>query len=524
MSRETQLGREIWQMDRRRFLQLSVPAGVMLSFARVLDGHAAVSNMVFGSAGGVSRFDPYLSTDLVENIAFFNLFDNPVRPLPDSSLAPSLALSWSTTNPTTWVFKLRQGATWHNGDPFTVEDMLFSLARVVDPASRSIFAGNFAVIDKASAIDSHTLQITTKGPDPFMPMRLANYGSHVLPHKYFQSVGPAKFASEPIGTGPYKLKEFNPGQVVVLERHPGYWERPLMETITIRRLPELSARVAALKTGEVHMINGVSPDAAPQIDTGTTRPVTSLSGSAFFLPINMRTAPLGNKDIRHALSLAIDRDSISKNLFAGQAQPLKEPILPGSVGADPSRPALRYDPDMAKSLVRKAGYRNEEILFETLASLYFGVDRDIAEAMTAMWGAVGLNVKMSVLEPAVRAQKNSARAFNGLFAAYFASQYNDAAGLLWRSMNPSGILAHYWNVPGANDPAKFNELGAKAVQIFDEAERAKIYKEMVDIFLDVMPWILLFQPPIIYGTVREFKLSPGPNILLNFRKETLAPA
>ncbi|MSP88323.1 MAG: ABC transporter substrate-binding protein [Alphaproteobacteria bacterium] len=514
-------------LTRRRFVQLAVPAAAMAAATTALSGRMAaaqapIANVVFGLAAGVSRLDPYLTTDLVEQMVFFNLFDTPAHAMPDSSLAPSLALSWNSVNPTTWIFKLRDGVTWHNGDPFTAEDIVFSLARVVDPAAKSLFAGNFAAIDKASADDRLTLRITTKNPDPFMPMRLANYGAHVLPHKHFQAVGAAKFFEAPIGTGPYKFKEFVPGQSIVLERNDRYWTRPEFPTITFRKLPELSARTAAVRTGEVHVINGVSPDAVAQVNTASTQAVTSLSGSAFFLVVNMRTAPLGNRDVRHALSLALDRNSINRNLFGGQAQLLKEPILAGSIGTDPARPDLRYDPDQARDLLRKAGYNKEEILFETMANAYFGVDREIGEAMTAMWSAVGLNVKMSVIEPAVRAQKNAARAFNGLFAAYFASQYSDAAGLLWRSMNPQGILSHYWNVPGANDPAPFNQLGAKAVTSFDEKERAQLYKQMSDIMLEAMPWILLFQPPIIFATSKRVKLVPGPNILVNFRKETLS--
>lgn len=507
------------EVDRRTFLK----GAALLGMSTLLPGKAfaALPDVVIGTNSSISRFDPYLTTDIADQIVFFNLFDSPTHIRPDSTLAPGLATKWEATNPTTWVLTLRQGVKWHNGDDFTADDIVFSLNRVMDPATRSLFVGNFSVIASVKAQGPLTVEIVTKEPDPFMPHRLANYGSHVLPKKYLETAGEKAFLEKPIGTGPYKFKQFTPGQTAVLEKNEHYWEPVPVSTLTFRKIPELSSRIAALRTGEVHIVNGVSPDAIPQV-TAPAKPVTTPAGSAFFLPINMRTAPLDNRDVRHALSLAIDRDAIIKNLMGGQAKPLSEPILAGTVGADPSRKPLAYDPDQARSLLKKAGYAKQEILYETMANAYFGNDREIGEAMVAMWSDVGINAKLSVIEPAVRAQKNTAKSFQGLFAGYFAGQYGDAAGLMWRAMSPTGILSYYWNVPDANARSEFNSLGASAAKNFNEAERAAVYRKMSDIMLDVMPWILLFEPSMIYGVNTKLKLDPGPNFLVDLRKDALA--
>ncbi len=508
------------ELDRRAILKGLSFLG--MSTLLPSEAFAALPDVVIGANSSVSRFDPYLTTDIVDQIIFFNLFDTPTHILPDSTLAPGLALKWEVTNPTTWVLTLRGGVKWHNGDDFSADDIVFSLGRVMDPATRSLFIGNFSVIASVKARDPLTVEIVTKEPDPFMPQRLANYGSSVLPKKYLEAVGEKAFLEKPIGTGPYKFKQFVPGQSAVLEKNEHYWEPVPVNSLTFRKIPELSARIAALRTGEVHIINAVSPDGIAQISLAPTKPVTTPAGSAFFLPVNMRTAPLDNRDVRHALSLAIDRESIIKNLLAGQAKVLNEPILAGSNGADPSRKPLAYDPDQARSLLKKAGYAKQEILYETMANAYFGNDREIGEALVAMWSDVGFNAKLGVIEPAVRAQKNTAKSFQGLFAGYFASQYGDAAGLMWRAMSPSGILSYYWNVPDASARAEFNAMGASAVQNFNEAERAAIYRKMSDIMLDVMPWILLFEPSMIYGVNTKLNLTPGPNFLVDLRKDALA--
>lgn len=512
-------------LDRRALLKGAALLG-MSSFcpSSAFAATSDITDVIMGANFATSRFDPYLTTDWIDQIVFFNLFDFPIRIRPDSSLAPGLVVKWETADPTTWVLTLRSGVKWHNGDVFTADDIAFSLARVTDPATRSLFVGSFSVIASTKVRDPLTLEIKTKQPDPFMPQRLANHGSNVLPKKYLEAVGEKAFLEKPVGTGPYKFKQFTAGQNVVLERNENYWDPVSFNSVTIRKIPEMSARTSALRTGEVHIINGVSPDAISQITTSTTKPVTTPSGSAFFLPINMHTAPLNNRDIRHALSLAIDREAIIKNLLGGQATALSEPILAGTVGADPSRKPLAYDPDQARSLLKKAGYAKQEILYETMANAYFGNDREIGEALVAMWGDVGFNAKLSVIEPAVRAQKNTARGFQGLFAAYFSAQYGDAAGLMWRAIGPSGVLSHYWNVPDANARSEFNELGAKAVQNFNPAERAALYQKMSSIMLDVMPWVLMFEPSMIYGASNKLKLTPGPNFLLDLRKDALMQA
>lgn len=511
-------------VDRRIFLKgataFGLAAGLHVEQALAAD----IDEIVFGANSSVSRFDPYRTTDWADHIVFFNLFDSPIKLNQDSTLAPGLALAWEATDQNTWVLTLRQNVVWHNGDPFTAADVVFSLARVVDPDTRSIFASTFASIETVRAVDDHTVEIKTKTPDPFMPQRLANYGSHVLPKKYFEEVGEEGFLERPIGTGPYRIASFEPGLSVVMERFDGYWEPAAMAKVTIRRVPEMSARIAALRTNEAQLITGVSPDAAPQISTTETRAVSILSGSAFFLPVNMHSAPLNNRDVRHALSLAIDRESIITNLLGGEAEVLREPILPGSIGEDPARPGLAYDPDRARSLLQNSGYARQEIVYETMANAYFGNDREIGEALVAMWTDVGINARLSVIEPAVRAQKNTAKAFEGLFAAFFTQQYGDAAGLMWRAMNPNGILSHYWNVSDVTGREQFNTLGHQAEQEFDAAKRAEVWKQMSSIMLDEMPWILMFQSSMIYGASNQLKFAPGPSVLIDLRKEGLSAA
>lgn len=520
---------------RRRFLQLSllsasgVAVGCGTDSPRSSDEPQASeetqsAELVWAASAMVAQFDPYVSTDVIDQAAYYNIFDSMILFQPDGTITPGLAVDWDSIDPYVWTFNLRQGVTWHNGDPFTAEDIEFSLNRVVDPESKSLFVGNFSLVENVETLDEHTVRITTSEPDPFMLFRMGNYGSPVLPKRYFESVGVDRFAQEPVGTGPYKVAEFVPAQRLVLERNSDYWELADVEQITIRAIPESAARMSALRTGEAGLINGVSPDNVPELSAAeNVKPITAAIDALFYIVVNLHQPPLNQREVRHALSLAIDRHSINDNLFGGVATIVSEPILPNSIGANPDRPELAYDPDRARSLLAQAGYDGQEILFETLQSQYFGNDQQIAEALVAMWDDVGLNVRMSVLEPAVRAEKKSESAFNGMVTALTLSLFGDAAGLLARNLQPENDWFYYWNVPEiSNEIDEYERLRNEAVVDFDENNRAALYEQMSDIVLDVMPWILICQPSVNYGAAQDVDFAPGPGAFINFRAETLS--
>src|SRR3989449_6123762 len=179
--------------------------------------------LVVAQGGDVAQFDPHMSTSSNDIRISFNLFDNLTSRRPDGKLAPGLATEWKLQGQTTWVFKLRQGVKWHNGDPFSSADAKFSIERTYDPNTKTRVNTVFTTVDRIDAPDPATLIIHTKKPDPLLPARLGFYGGQIVPQKYLDAVGPDTLNQKPVRTGPLRFFSLTQDDRGVLEADPDYW-------------------------------------------------------------------------------------------------------------------------------------------------------------------------------------------------------------------------------------------------------------------------------------------------------------
>jgi len=355
--------------------------------------------LVTAQGGDVSKLDPHFSTNSNEIRVSFNLFDNLTSRHPDGKLYPGLATEWKLEGQTTWRFKLRQGVKFHNGDPFTSADAKWSIERTYDPAVKTMVATALTTIDHIDAPDPHTLVITTKKPDPLLPARLAFYGGQIVPRKYVEAVGNDTFNAKPVGTGPVRFVSWVKDDRAIFDANPDYWGGRIdMDRWIMRPIPETAPRIAALLKGEVDIITQLPPDQAERV-TGnpSTRVVGALYAGLYVLGVNSKRPPLDNPLVKQALSLAIDREAIVKELWRGRGLVPNGPIAKGDHHYDASLPALVYRPGEARDLLKKAGYKNEEIFIETTVA-YVSQDKAMSEAIAAMWREIGINVKVEVIE------------------------------------------------------------------------------------------------------------------------------
>src|SRR5215469_16966066 len=357
-----------------------------------------------------------------------------------------------------WTFKLRQGVKFHNGDPFTSADAKFSLERTYDPNAKTMVATVFTTIDKIEAPDPHTLVIHTKKPDPLLPARLAFYGGQIVPKRYVESVGNDAFNARPVGTGPISLSSWVKDDKAVFDAYGGYWGGK----------------------GEVDIITQVPPDQEDRIRANaSTRVDGALYAGLYCLGVNSKRPPLDNPLVKQALSLAIDRDLIVKELWQGRGIVPSQPIAKGDSFFDTTLPPLAHNPKEARERLKKAGYKGEEIFLETTVA-YVAQDKAMSEAIAAMWKDVGVNVKVEVVEYSVRAQKSREKSFKGLWWGDPTSTLGDPDGMMWRLLGPGGIY-DYWR------DAKFDELGNAARFSIDERFRAYAYIQLPKIFLLYLP-------------------------------------
>jgi peptide/nickel transport system substrate-binding protein len=468
--------------------------------------------LVTAQGGDIAKLDPHFSTNSNEIRVSFNLFDNLTSRHPDGKLYPGLATEWKLEGQTTWRFKLRQGVKFHNGDPFTSADAKWSIERTYDPAVKTMVATALTTIDHIDAPDPYTLVITTKKPDPLLPARLAFYGGQIVPRKYVEAVGNDTFNSKPVGTGPVRFVSWVKDDRAVFDANPDYWGGRIdVDRWIMRPIPETAPRIAALLKGEVDIITQLPPDQAERVTgNASTRVTGALYAGLYVLGVNSKRPPLDNPLVKQALSLAIDREAIVKELWRGRGLVPNGPIAKGDNHYDASLPPLGNRPGEARDLLKKAGYRNEEIFIETTVA-YVSQDKAMSEAIAAMWREIGVNVKVEVIEYSVRAQKSREKSFKGLWWSDPTSTLGDPDGMMWRLLGPGGPM-DYWR------DARWDELGNAARFSVDERFRGQAYRDMTKTFLEVLPWLPVIQPYEDYGLQKYVEWTANPNQQFELRR------
>ncbi|MGH2651192.1 MAG: ABC transporter substrate-binding protein, partial [Actinomycetota bacterium] len=465
------------------------------------------TDFIVAQSGDVSMLDPQLSTGVWEITVTFNLYDNLLSRHPDGKLYPGLATEWKLVNPTVWQFKLRPGARFHNGDPVTSADVKFSIDRTYDPnAKGSMVRTVFTTIDRIDTPDALTVTFLTKQPDPLLPARLAFYGGQIMPKKYFEAVGADTFNRKPVGSGPVKFVDWVKDDRVTLDAYADYWGGKIdADRVVFRPIPEAAPRIAALLKGEVDVITKLPPDHVERVAKHpTTRVEGALYAGLYVLAVNHKVPPLDNPKVKQALSLAIDREAIVKDLWRGQGiVPTNGPIAKGDNHFDESLPPLPYNPTLAKQRLKEAGYKGEEVIIESSVG-FLSNDRAMCETIIAMWRDVGVNARFEIIEASVRAQKRRDKTYKGLWLADPTSTLSDPDGMMWRLLGPNGIL-DYWRQP------RFDELGNAARFSIDEKFRAQAYRDMTQIFHEHWLWIPIIQPIESYGLQKYVDWKPNSN-------------
>ena len=290
-----------------------------------------------------------------------------------------------------------------------------------------------------------TLVIHTKKPDPLLPGRLAFYGGQIVPKKYVESVGNDGFNAKPVGTGPVRFVSWVKDDKAVFDANPDYWGGKIeVDRWIMRPIPETAPRVAAVLKGEVDIITQLPPDQGERVNgNASTKVQGALYAGLYVLAVNSKRPPLDNPLVKQALSLAIDREAIVKELWRGRGIVPSGPIAKGDNHFDASLPPLAFNPKEARERLKKAGYKGEEIFIETTVA-YVAQDKAMSEAIAAMWKDVGVNVKVEVIEYSVRAQKNREKSFKGVFwsdptSTLERSRRHDVAAP--RARRPAGLLA-----------------------------------------------------------------------------------
>lgn len=419
-------------------------------------------------------------------------------------LKPGLAESWKRLSPETVEFKLRAGVTFHDGTPLTADDVVFSFGperfsgeKAPGRAVAWEFLGNLKEVSK---VDELTVRVTMKSPDPMIERRFSARTSEIISEDGWKAAGGwDKWLKAPIGTGPYRIAGFKTGNRLELARFDGYWGKAAPAAkVSFVEVPELSARVAGLRSGEFDLITEVPPDQVkPLSSDGRIDVVGGAIDNIYGLVFDNKSSPvMQSKELRQAILLAIDRDLLVNALFAGRTTTADafESKTFGELCVD-AGPKL-YDPAKAKALVKASGYRGEPIVWRIQAG-YYTQELVVTQAIASMLKAAGLNVKIEVKEnwTQVEAPGRDRMINNASFSAY----YPDPVAQLWRRLKPSSFWVQNGYVADSAQYKRFCELGEKLETSIDPAERRAAWSEMLKVFAED-PWACpLYSLPMLYA-------------------------
>src|SRR5262249_47410307 len=316
-----------------------------------------------------------------------------------------------------WVFHLRAGQTFHNGDPLTAQDVKFSLERQMSPKSLAAAAASMRrSIKSIDVIDDLTVRVNTNEPQLALPAALSRAVAPegcIMPKIYFEAVGEEKFRKRPIGSGPWKFVRSVPGDRVEFEavNHAHWRGRPHFKSLHILQIPEESTRVAMVRTGEA-AIASISPETVLGAGRGgievLTVPGTMQAVFQFygtFRP-SVENDPIPKPPVRQALSLAIDRPQLIEHVMAGTAEmprPFATFAFTESLSVERwkawSEQAYRYDPALAKKILAEEGYPNGfELKFANVALPGTQFMISIGTAIADMWTKIGVKVPIKHYE------------------------------------------------------------------------------------------------------------------------------
>ncbi|QRG70072.1 ABC transporter substrate-binding protein [Brevibacillus choshinensis] len=461
--------------------------------------------LTFASGNDIVSFDIHDHNNTSTEAVHVNMFNYLVKKDRDQKVQPDLATSWEIVNDKTWRFKLREGVTFHNGDPFTAEDVKFTLERIAKD-QKLLEYGNYKQIKEVKIVDPHTVEIITNESEPVLLNRLSRLGSSMLPSKYIKEKGWDEFLKNPVGTGPYKFQEWKRDDRLILVKNEQYFgDKPKWDKLIFRSIPEDATRVAELLTGGVDIAVNIPPSDLDRIE-GNEGTHTATGPTQRVMQLTVRTTPgtvTENPKVREAIDLAIDEKAIVDSILAGGGTPTRTRVTPGNFGANPDLfgKAL-YDPERAKQLLAEAGYPNGvDITFSATSGRYLK-DKETAELIQAMLGEVGIRAKLDLLEWSKFNETYKAKKFGELFMIAYANSMFDASLAFDRITTERGKGETDYSNP------EVDQLLKDAEKNMNLEERAKQYVKVQEIIAQDRPQIYMYQMNANYGVSDKINFEP----------------
>lgn len=505
-----------FSVNNRLFKPLLLAASISVASA------ASAGTLTVASSQDPGSWDPIDTYLVAWSTVATNLFDGLTYRDTDLELKPGLATQWEVLDEGKRIrFTLREGVTFHNGEPFDSAAVKYTFDRLLgDEGKKGPQRSNYTAINQVEVIDTYTVDFHLTQPDPVLLTKLSGYGAMIVPPKYLEEKGEDYFNAHPVGTGAFSLETYEPKVSVELKPYADHWRgAPKLDGLTYRFIAEPSTAVAELQSGRVDMV--VPPiipiSMLPTIEKDSALEVKSTtSPSVYALRFNTKNGITSDKRVRKAMIYGVDRGTIISAILGGEAEAISSFQSRISFGNDPELAPLPYDPEKAKMLLKEAGVQPG-------ASVQIDIRGDnatfneVSQAVASYLQVIGLNATIKPYETNILLNDIVP---NGKTGAMFQQawggwtlDYDNTAYFMYHS-------GEKWN-PYDSIP-ELDALLEEQRSISDQAKREVMLKEIAQYTIDEALEMPLYSLNAIYGVSKKVKnFTPAADNRLLFNEVTV---
>jgi len=484
------------------------------------------------SIGDASTLLPVLASDSASSGINDLVYNGLLRYDKELKIVGDLADSWEVSvDNLSITFKLRKGVLWHDGTPFTAADVLFNYQLYTDPNTPTAYAESFKQVTRAEVLDPHTFRVVYDKPyaPALMSWAMPVHPRHLLEG---QDVTRSPLARNPVGTGPYRFKEWLGGEKIVLESNPDYFAgQPFIKRVVLRIIPDTSTQFLELQTGSLDFM-GLSP---LQYDRQTETPAFKrlynkyryLNFGYTYLGYNLNRPLFQDKRVRHALAFAINKQELVDGVLLGYGVAATGPYKPDTWVYNPNVPRYDYNPEKARQLLQQAGWEDtdgdgirekagKKLTFTIVTNQGNDLRAKTGEIIQRRFKEIGVDMQLRVIEWAT-------------FLKEFINPGNFDATILGWTGGPEPDQYNIWH-SSKTGPQQLNFIGFKNAEvdqlledgrrIFDQQQRKSYYDRFQEILAEEQPYTFLYIAEALPAVSKRFRgVEPAPaGIRYNFNQ------
>lgn len=431
------------------------------------------------------------------------LFRNPET----NELEPYLAEEYGYRGDNVWRVKIREGAKFHNGKPLDANAIKFTIERRLSDKIGSPHQATWSDIEEVRVVDQYTADFVCRNPFPMLPAYLAQLS--ILEPGYYSENSKEHVALNPLGSGPFRLEEFRPDDVVRVARNDDYWgQMPPIRRLEAPIVRENSTRVSALLAGDLHIAPRPTVEDFERIENSGNARLTVSGGNRIVLAgLNYDMEPLNDKRVRQAMNYAVNQKEINEVYLKGMGEIMAGPLPSTVPGHHPGLEPYSYDPEMARSLLKEAGYPDGfSVQIETVPE-WMIAGAEITEAIVFYLREIGVEATIRVNDAGTQASRITSRKAGPVYMLSWGGNSTFDGDSYIGVLFDEGA----WS---ANHIPEVGKLVRAARSTGDQQERVEIYQKASEIIHEEAPWIFLHLQPNPYGASMDHDWSARPDEMI----------